>query len=294
MSSSRWPAARFPTWWAKARNKQYGTLTYSNTSKAKIFMRKNVTGRTVVIVVTILVCVFGIIGFPKSGADLMDNLRHNIRLGLDLKGGSHLVLQVHVQDAIKTEADGAIERMKDEMRKQHIDYSGIDRNDPATVEDSDKIEIDVKGVPSTKTTLFRNMIAERFNQWVLTSLNATDYKLNMRPSELVTLKRDTVDRSLQTISNRTNQLGLTEPTVQQYGQAGTDYEILVELPGVDDPARVREIMQTTAQLEIDDVKEGPFQSKEAALAQKGGILPLGTKLVREVPQGDRGESWFLL
>ena len=96
-------------------------------------MRKNVKGRTVVIVVTILVCIFGIIGFPKSAADLMDNLKHNIRLGLDLKGGSHLVLQVHVQDAIKTEADGAIERMKENMRKQSIDYTSIDRNDPATV-----------------------------------------------------------------------------------------------------------------------------------------------------------------
>ena len=91
----------------------------------------------------------------------------------------------------------------------------------------------------------------------------------MRPSELVALKRDTVDRSLQTISNRINQLGLTEPTVQQYGQAGTDFEILVELPGVDDPARVEEIMQTTAQLEITDVKDGPFQSRDAALGAKG-------------------------
>ena len=193
-------------------------------------MRKNVTGRTVVIVVTILVCVFGIIGFPKSGAALMENLRHNIRLGLDLKGGSHLVLQVHVQDAIKTEADGAIERMKEEMRKQSVDYASIDRNDPATVEDADKIEIDVKGV--TKTTAFRTLISERFNQWTLTPLNSTDYRLNMRPSELVTLKRDTVERCLQTIGNRINQLGLTEPTVQQYGQAGTDYEILVELPEI--------------------------------------------------------------
>ncbi|MGA2738802.1 MAG: protein translocase subunit SecD [Bryobacteraceae bacterium] len=258
-------------------------------------MKKNVTGRTVVIVVTILVCVFGIIGFPKSGADLMENLKHNIRLGLDLKGGSHLVLQVHVQDAIKTEADGAIERMKEDMRKQSIDYAGIDRNDPATVEDADKIEIDVKGVPPTKTTLFRNLIAERYSQWTLTPLNSTDYRLNMRPSELVTLKRDTVERSLQTISNRINQLGLTEPTVQQYGQAGTDYEILVELPGVDDPARVKEIMQTTAQLEIDAVKDStPYQSREAALAAKGGILPLGTKLVKQRPTPDGREGWYLL
>src|SRR5450755_4038116 len=258
-------------------------------------MKKNVTGRTVVIVVTILVCVFGIIGFPKSGAGLVDNLKHNIRLGLDLKGGSHLVLQVHVQDAIKTEADGAIERIKEEMRKQSIDYAAIDRNDPTTVEDADKIEIDVKGVPATKTTAFRNLISERFNLWVLTPVNSTDYRLNMRPSELVTLKRDTVERSLQTISNRINQLGLTEPTVQQYGQAGTDFEILVELPGVDDPARVREIMQTTAQLEITSVKDStPYQSREAALAAKGGILPLGTKLVKLRPTPDGREGWYLL
>ena len=180
------------------------------------------------------------------------------------------------------------------MRKLSIDYTGIDRNDPDTVEDAKNIEIDVKGVPATKTTAFRNLISERFPQWVLTPLNSTDYKLGMRPSEVVTLERDTVERSLQTISNRINQLGLTEPTVQQYGQAGSDFEILVELPGVDDPARVREIMQTTAQLEIDDVKEGPFQSRETALAQKGGILPLGTKLVREPPQADRPEEWYLL
>jgi preprotein translocase subunit SecD len=244
--------------------------------------------------VTILVCVFGIIGFPKSKDALVDNVSHNIRLGLDLKGGSHLVLQVHVQDAIKTEADGAIERMKEEMRKQSIDYTALDRNDPATIDDADKIQIDVKGVPATKTTAFRNLITERFQQWVLTPVNSTDYRLNMRPSELLILKRDTVDRSLQTISNRINQLGLTEPTVQQYGQADKDYEILVELPGVDDPARVKEIMQTTAQLEIDDVKEGPFPSREAALTQKGGILPLNTKLVRQPPIGDRGEEWYLV
>lgn len=258
-------------------------------------MRKNVTGRSVVIVVTILVCVFGIIGFPKSGETLVDNVRHNIRLGLDLKGGSHMVLQVHVQDALKTEADGAIERMKDDLHKQAIDYTSIERNDPATVEDADKIAIEVKGVPATKTTAFRNLIAERYSQWVLTPINTTDYRLNMRPSELVTLKRDTVDRSLQTISNRINQLGLTEPTVQQYGQSDKDYEILVELPGVDDPARVREIMQTTAQLEIDAVKgEHPYPSREAALADKGGFLPLNTKLVKMRPMGDNREEWYLL
>ncbi len=200
-----------------------------------------------------------------------------------------------MQDAIKTEADGAIERMKDEMRKQSIDYAAIDRNDPATVEDADKIEIDVKGVPPTKTTAFRNLISERFTQWTLTPVNATDYRLNMRPSELVTLKRDTVERSLQTISNRINQLGLTEPTVQQYGQAGTDYEILVELAGRGrSGAREGNHADHRATGNRRGEGEQAIPSREAALAAKGGILPLGTKLVQSRPPGDGRAEWYLV
>ena len=67
-------------------------------------MQKNLKTKTIVIVVTILVCVWGIIGIPKSLADLKANVAENIKLGLDLKGGSRLVLQVQVQDAAKVEA----------------------------------------------------------------------------------------------------------------------------------------------------------------------------------------------
>jgi preprotein translocase subunit SecD len=99
---------------------------------------------------------------------------------------------------------------------------------------------------------------------------------------------------LQTISNRINQLGLTEPTVQQYGQAGTDYEILVELPGVDDPARVKR-NHADHRATGDRRGEGrSFPSREAALAQKGGILPLGTKLVRQPPGRPARGEWYLL
>ena len=68
-------------------------------------MKTNLTARTVVIVVTILVCVYGIINVPKSKAELLQNLQNNIRLGLDLKGGSHIVLEVQVQDAVKADAE---------------------------------------------------------------------------------------------------------------------------------------------------------------------------------------------
>ena len=85
--------------------------------------------------------------------------------------------------------------------------------------------------------------------------------MRLKPSELIALKADTVKRAIDTIGNRIDQLGLAEKSVQQYGQAGADYEILVQLPGVDDPARVKDLIGTAAVLEIDDVKDGPFASQ---------------------------------
>ena len=146
-----------------------------------------------------------------------------------------------------------------------------------------------------RPSAFRNLINDRYATYVLTALNSTDYSMRLKPSELVALKRDTVERTIQTISNRINQLGLAEPSVQQYGRAGDQYEILVQLPGVDDPARVKELIGTAAVLEITEVKDGPFASREAALAQKGGVLPLNTKLAKAKPRGaQEGEQWYLL
>ena len=88
---------------------------------------------------------------------------------------------------------------------------------------------------------------------------------------------------------------MTEPVVQQHGRAGDEFQILVQLPGVDDPARVKEIIGTAAVLEIDDVKDGPFASREAALAQHGGVLPLNTKIVKAIPRaGSQGDQWYLV
>jgi preprotein translocase subunit SecD len=257
-------------------------------------MQKNLTTKTIVIAATILLCIYGIIGIPKSKAELMTNLRENVRLGLDLRGGSHLILQVQVQDALKAEADQVIERLKDELNKANLDFAGLDRNDPQRIEDADTIQINIKGVNAQKTSAFRNLVADHFPMWILTPVNSTDYRMNLRPSELLALKRDTVERSIQTISNRINNLGLTEPVVQQHGRADAEFEILVQLPGVDDPARVKEIIGTAAVLGIYEVKDGPFPSQDAAMGKLGGILPLNTKLVRSAPRGDSGDNWYLV
>ena len=253
-------------------------------------MHRNLIIKTGVIVATILICIFGVIGFPGSLEQAEANVGKRIHLGLDLKGGTHLVLFVHTQDAAKTKADGLIDSIRSEARTRNITIDSLDRNDPQSVADTGNIQINIKGVDQTKTSAFRSMVADlSSDSWVLTPVNNTDYYLRMKPPAVNELKKNTVDQSIATIERRVNALGLTEQTVQERGDPTVDAEILVELPGIDDPAHVKELIGQTAQLKIVQEKEGPFQSREAALAGKGGILPLGTELL-EWP----GHGWYLV
>ena len=258
-------------------------------------MKKNLTSRSIFIVVVILIAVFGIVDFPSSVPALVRNVKNNIRLGLDLKGGSYLVLEVQVQDAVKGEAQQVIEQLRENFRKQSITYASIESNDPQTVEQAADIQVDIKGVPPAAGNSVRSILGEGYSDWVLTSANSSDYYLRMKPSALEQLKKDTVDRSIQTISNRINNLGVTEPSVQQYGSSSDKYEILVQLPGVDDPQQVKDMIGTVANLQITDVKDGPYPSREAGLAQHGGVRPINTEFYKLLPRtANEGEEWYLL
>lgn len=257
-------------------------------------MDKNLKTKAIVIVATILICIYGIIGLPKSKTELERNIAESIKLGLDLRGGSQLVLQVQVQDAFKADADQNIERLKDELQKAAIPYASIDRNDPATIEEADTIQIDIKGVPVDKTSAIREILTQKFSAWQMASAGSDGYRLTMANTESLAMRRDTVTRSMRTIEQRINGLGLAEATVQQRGNGETNPEILVQMPGVDDPARVKAILQAAAMLEIVEVKDGPFPSEEALRAKNGGILPLGTRPIQQASRpGDQGESWYL-
>jgi len=258
-------------------------------------MDKNLKSKVLVIVATILICIYGVIGLPKSKAELERNIAESIKLGLDLRGGSQLVLQVQVQDAFKADADQNIERLKDEMQKAAIAYTSIDRNEPGTIEEADTIQINIKGVPVDKTAALREIFTQNFSTWQMASVGSDAYRLTMNNTESLAMRRDTVTRSMRTIEQRINGLGLAEATVQQRGNGETNPEILVQMPGVDDPARVKSILQAAAMLEIVEVKDGPFPSEEALRAKNGGILPLGTRPIRQATRpGDQGENWYLV
>jgi preprotein translocase subunit SecD len=258
-------------------------------------MQRNLKFKAAFIVAVILVCIYGVIGLPKSKDELIANWHKNIRLGLDLRGGTHLVYQVQLQDAFKADADASIERMKDSTRQLGIDYTSIDHNDPNRIEDADKIEIDVKGVPIAKAAAFRGMVNDQFSDWILTALNSTDYKLNIKQSEALRLKGDTIAQTIATIERKINGLGLAETTVVPTGRSSAEAELLVEMPGVDDPVHVKQLLQTQAVLEWDEVKDPQaYSSQEEARAKHGGVLPLNTKLAPSVARGGQPPVWYLV
>jgi len=183
-------------------------------------MANNVKFKLIAIVAVILVCLYGIVGLPKSTAEVVENWKRNIHLGLDLKGGSQLVLQVQIQDAFKAEADSVIQRLKDQLTKANIGFGEMLRNDPASIQAADSIQIDVKGVPGTQSGNFRQLVNDNFGGvWNLTPVNQTDFRLTMKPSEALKLRQDTLTQSMHTIEKKINALGLAESSVQQRGAA---------------------------------------------------------------------------
>lgn len=256
-------------------------------------MNKSLRTKAIVILAVMVACVYGMIGLPKSKDELIANWNNNIKLGLDLRGGSHLVLQVQVQDAFKAEAQQIVERLKEEMGKAQIAYAAIDNTEPGSLEAADQVQVNIKGVPPDKAGALRTVANDRFPDWNFASAGGTDYRMTIKQSAALQLRSSTVQRSIDTIETRINGLGLAESAVQQRGRREGEGEVLVSLPGVDDPARIKQILQTAAMLELYEVKDGPFATEDEARAKHGGILPLNTKLMRGASR-DAGSTGLLL
>lgn len=257
-------------------------------------MTKSLRVRAAVIAAVVLICIYGVIGIPRSIQELVSNWNNNIRLGLDLKGGSHLVLQVQVQDAFVSEAQQVVERLRDEFGKAGIQYTSLENTEPKSIETADQIQVVAKGVAPEKAGQLRSIVTERFANWNLNTTSPTEYNLTMKPTNALELRRSTVQRAINTIETRINGLGLAESAVQPRGRQDAEGEILVQLPGVDDPARIKQILQTAAVLELYEVKDGPFSTEEEGRAKNGGILPLNTKLIRGASRNDTNSGWLLV
>ncbi len=255
-------------------------------------MNKNLLWKLLFIVGTMLFFLFGIFGIPKgfSGEALLTALTDHIHLGLDLKGGTHLILQVQVNEAVNVDAQNAIELLKDQLRSHKIDYTDISQPDPQNNPD----RLVIKGVPPAARSDLRSIVLERLPEYDITTGASDTWNMAMKPSNLTDLKTRAVQQAIETIRNRVDALGVSEPTIQEHGLG--QYQILVQLPGVDDMTRVQEIMQNTAMLEIKQVMSGPYSSQAAALQANSGVIPPDQLLLPGNTLGGRaeGEQWFLV
>ncbi|MGB6632992.1 MAG: protein translocase subunit SecD, partial [Terriglobales bacterium] len=122
-------------------------------------MNKNLGWKLVVIAGTLLVFVFGIFGIPKdwSGKGILAAITERIHLGLDLKGGTHLILQVQVNDAVNADTDNAIASLKEDMRTHKINYADITKPDPVNHPET----IVVKGVAPEQASDFKSIVTDR-------------------------------------------------------------------------------------------------------------------------------------
>lgn len=227
--------------------------------------------------------IFLFTGFPPS----VSNIKERIRLGLDLKGGTHLVLGVVTEDAIRAETDLAIDRIGDLLTEENIVFRQTSR--PA----DDQMRI--VGVNPNRDADFRRIVSDSFPEWNMLSAGGdilNTYLLQLGTATQIIYRDQAVYQAIQTIRNRIDEFGVTEPTIQEHGGPG-EYEILVQLPGVDDPARVKTLMQSTALLELKLVETGPLPNQQALLASFGGALPPNLEILESV-EGDvtAGGAWY--
>jgi len=256
-------------------------------------MNKNLLWQLVLILGVLLVFLFGIFGIPQSfsAQGMLAAMTNRIHLGLDLRGGTHLILQVQVNDAINVDSDNAVEILKEQLNKKKIAFADISKPDPQNSPD----KIILKGVPADSRKDLLDIANERLPEYNLSSGADNTWTLAMKPQILSDLKNKAVTQAIETIRNRIDSLGVSEPTIQEHGLG--QYQILVQLPGVDDPARVKDIMQSTAMLEIKQVLGGPYPSEQAALQEKGGVLPADAMLLpgHGAPGAAGGDqSWYLV
>jgi preprotein translocase subunit SecD len=256
-------------------------------------MNKNLLWKLLAIIAVLLVFLFGIFGIPQSfsGQGLLAAMTNRIQLGLDLKGGTHLILQVQVNDAVNVDAQNAIETLKEQLNKRKIAFSDISQPDAQNNPD----RVVLKGVSPDGRKDLLDIANERLPEYNLTSGADNTWILSMKPQMLSDLKSKAVTQAIETIRNRIDSLGVSEPTIQEHGLG--EYQILVQLPGVDDPGRVKDIMQSTAMLEIKQVLGGPFPSEQAALQDKGRILPADAMLLPgHAAPGAPGDEqvWYLV
>lgn len=231
-------------------------------------MAKNLRWKLLTIAAVIALSVFAF--YPPD---------EKVRLGLDLKGGVHLVMRVQTDDALRLETETTAERLREQLRTQNIAVSGITQAGVGVFR--------VDGVPTDQDSAFRQALTEVELAYDRASGTNGSYTFTLKPNVVVQLREETVNQALQTIERRVNELGVAEPIVARHSAAD---QILVQLPGVTDVNRAKEIIRSTALLELKQVEQGPFPDEASARQAYANNLPPDLQVLPGRSEGTPGAT----
>ena len=239
-------------------------------------MNPNLKWKALFISAVIVFCLYFLFGypaFPTSFAQVKDNFKKQIKLGLDLQGGSHMILQVQVQEAVAQETDTTVDRLSTALRDKNVHYDEVRRVDDT--------HILIRNIDPSQYSVLSDIVGRQYNNvWDIAPAagEANSYTLTLRPGAVAAIEEQTVTQAKDTIEQRINALGLTEPTVQPRGGRNAD-EILVQLPGVADTAEARRVIQAGGQLELRLVNDPQTYPSVAAYMAQHTLIPAGDELV---------------
>ncbi len=269
-------------------------------------MKSKIRNRAIIIVLVAIVglaIVFkphhkpGIKDFT-SWSQIKQNLSENIHLGLDLRGGSALVMQVQTDEVIQkvTQRNGEVARAK--LEEKALPFTNVNADSPGKV---------VVDVPDTtkNSDIVRELEADFGADWTVTE-KGNSVTAALSETKQNELREKATQQAMAIIDLRVNAFGVTEPTIQRQGGEGT-YQILIQMPGVDDPDRVKNTLNADSNLELKLVAKGtqiPYPTKEQAEAAAKATPP-GTDaytsqyevvFYRERPDGGGAsqEGWIVV
>ena len=221
-------------------------------------------------VVTLVVCVWGIVFAAPNFFDEPPGFlpQSKVNLGLDLQGGAHLLLEVEIDDVITASLDSIRSQVRNELRRNQprIGYSGLAVEGNAVV-------FRLRDAADEEEARERLRNVER--DAVLTVSDDINFRLEFTEQALIDRRQRAIEQSIEVVRRRVDETGVSEPTIQQQGEA----RILVQMPGIDDPERIKRLLGKTAKLTFHLVNETAQSEFIAAGSQ--GSAPSGSRILYE-------------
>ena len=243
------------------------------------FMRPELRWRAIGYGSFLLACVVAI--WPPYDRD---GVPGRIHLGLDLRGGIHLVLQVVVEDAWNATVDDAVTTVRDQASRKGIQVASVQRTSPTA--------FSVEGIEPARVKDMRDLARDFFrNGWEVRDAGEGRLAIQMTDLYQRQVKEQTVQEAIRTLERRVNALGVAEPVIAAQGSRGD--QILVQLPGVTDVDQAKRVIKTTAQLSLKLV-ETSAATQETLLQGVGGKVPDNMEMVSGPGETPGQPTYYLL